>query len=100
MSEDTRLPNELRAVMDTLRQRDQQYRLLAEQAADGVLLVTTEGRVAEASPGASVLLGRPRAALLKLSLADLVESDKTVDNAAGPAEPRRPGSRPRPGPRW
>ena len=83
MSEETRLPNELRAVMDTLRQRDQQYRLLAEQAADGVLLVAADGRVADASPGAAVLLGRPRAALLKLSLGDLVEADKAVDNVAG-----------------
>lgn len=82
MSEGTRLPNELRAVMDTLRQRDQQYRLLAEQAADGVLLVAADGRIADASPGAAALLARPRPALLKLSLADLVEADKAVDNAA------------------
>ncbi len=82
MSDETRLPGELRAVMDTLRQRDQQYRLLAEQAADGVLIVAAEGRVADASPGAAVLLGRPRAEILKLSLGDLVEPDKAVDNAA------------------
>jgi hypothetical protein len=37
--------------MDTLRQRDQQYRLLAEQAADGVLPVAGDGRIADASPG-------------------------------------------------
>ena len=82
MSEDPRLVSELRTVMETLRQRDQQYRLLAEQAADGVLLVAADGRVADASPGAAVLLGRPRAALLKLSLGDLVEPDKAVDDAA------------------
>jgi diguanylate cyclase (GGDEF)-like protein/PAS domain S-box-containing protein len=69
--------------MDTLRQRDQQYRLLAEQAADGVLIVAADGGVADASPGAAALLARPRAALLKLSLGDLVEADKAVDNAAG-----------------
>jgi len=68
--------------MDTLRQRDQQYHLLAEQAADGVLLVAADGRVADASPGAAVLLARPRAALLKLSLGDLVEAEKAVDNVA------------------
>jgi diguanylate cyclase (GGDEF)-like protein/PAS domain S-box-containing protein len=82
MSEENRLAADLRAAMDTLRQRDQQYRLLAEQAADGVLLVAPDGRVADASPGAAVLLARPRAALLKLSLADLVEADKAVDNVA------------------
>ena len=63
LSEETRLANELRAVMDTLRQRDQQYRLLAEQAADGVLLVAADGRVADASPGAAVLLAPPARAL-------------------------------------
>jgi diguanylate cyclase (GGDEF)-like protein/PAS domain S-box-containing protein len=69
--------------MDTLRRRDQQYRLLAEQAADGVLLVSADGHIADASPGAAALLGRPRAALLKLPLSDLVEPDKAVDNVAG-----------------
>jgi diguanylate cyclase (GGDEF)-like protein/PAS domain S-box-containing protein len=69
--------------MDTLRQRDHQYRLLAEQAADGVLIVSADGRVADASPGAAALLGRPRAVLLKLSLGELVEADKAVDNVAG-----------------
>jgi diguanylate cyclase (GGDEF)-like protein/PAS domain S-box-containing protein len=82
LSEETRLPVELRSVMETLRQRDQQYRLLAEQAADGVLIVTGEGRVADASPGAAALLGRPRAELLKLSLGDLVGDDEAVDNVA------------------
>jgi len=82
VSEDTRLANELRAVMDILRQRDQQYRLLAEQAADGVLLLAADGQIADASPGAAALVGRPRAALLKLEIGDVVESDKAVDNVA------------------
>ena len=83
MSDAPRLANELRAVMDVLHQRDQQYRVLAEQAADGVLLVAADGRIADASPGAAALLGRPRAALLKLDLSDLVEADKAVDNVVG-----------------
>jgi diguanylate cyclase (GGDEF)-like protein/PAS domain S-box-containing protein len=82
VSEDPRLANELRAVMDVLRQRDQQYRFLAEQAADGVLLLAADGRIADASPGAAALLGRPRAALLKLEIGDVVETDKAVDSVA------------------
>ncbi len=82
LSTETRAAAELRAVVETLRRRDQQYRLLAEQAADGVLLLAADGRVADASPGAAVLLGRPRAALLKAELADLVEKDKAVDTVA------------------
>ncbi len=69
-------------MVETLRRRDQQYRLLAEQAADGVLLVGSDGHVADTSPGASVLLGRPRAQLLKLELNELVEPDKAVDNVS------------------
>ena len=81
MSEDTGVAQELRSVIETLRRRDQQYRLLAEQAADGVLLVGADGRIGDASPGASVLLGRPRAGLVKLEFTELVEADKAVDNA-------------------
>jgi len=78
-SDGPRFLSELRLALDTLRQRDQQYRLLAEQAADGVLLLARDGRIADASPGASALLGRPRAALLKLSLAEIAAADKAVD---------------------
>ena len=80
MSDDAGVGQELRGVIETLRRRDQQYRLLAEQAADGVLLVGADGRIGDASPGASVLLARPRAQLVKLPLAELVEADKAVDN--------------------
>jgi diguanylate cyclase (GGDEF)-like protein/PAS domain S-box-containing protein len=80
MSEEAGVHQELRSVIDTLRRRDQQYRLLAEQAADGVLLVGKDGSVGDASPGAATLLGRPRAQLLKLPLAELIEPDKAVDD--------------------
>ena len=80
MSDDGAVAQEIRAVVETLRRRDQQYRLLAEQAADGVLLVGADGRVADASPGASVLVARPRAQIIKLELAELIEPDKAVDN--------------------
>ena len=73
---------ELQGVLETLRLRDQQYRLLAEQAADGVLLLAADGRLSDASPGAAALLAEPRAQLLGRSLADLVERDKAVDHAA------------------
>jgi diguanylate cyclase (GGDEF)-like protein/PAS domain S-box-containing protein len=71
---------ELRGAMEALRQRDQQYRALAEQPADGVVVVGRDGRLADASPGAAALLGRPRSTLLKLTLADLV-GDATPDVA-------------------
>jgi diguanylate cyclase (GGDEF)-like protein/PAS domain S-box-containing protein len=75
LSEEPRLPADLRSAIEALRQRDQQYRLLAEQAADGVLLVGSDGSIGDASPGAAALLGRPRASLLKLSLLDVTGRD-------------------------
>jgi diguanylate cyclase (GGDEF)-like protein/PAS domain S-box-containing protein len=92
VSDEPSVTQELRAVLDTLRRRDQQYRLLAEQAADGVLLVGSDGRLADASPGAAVLLARPRAKLLRLPLAELVEADKAVDDTAALLA-LRPGQR-------
>jgi len=80
LAEESRLETELRTAADALRRRSQQYRLLAEQAADGVLLVASDGRIADANPGACALLGRDRAALARLALADLVAADKAVDN--------------------
>ena len=82
MSDEPSITQELRAVVETLRRRDQQYRLLAEQAADGVLLVGADARVADASPGAAVLLARPRAQLLRQPFVELVEIDKAVDTAS------------------
>jgi diguanylate cyclase (GGDEF)-like protein/PAS domain S-box-containing protein len=79
MSDDSTVFQELRTVIETLRRRDQQYRLLAEQAADGVLLVGADGRIGDASPGASVLLARPRGQLLKLTLAELLETERAAD---------------------
>jgi diguanylate cyclase (GGDEF)-like protein/PAS domain S-box-containing protein len=73
---------ELRNVMDALRQRNQQYRLLAEQASDGVLLADRRGLVVGVSPQASTLLGYSRAALFRLALVDLVEGDTTSGDLA------------------
>jgi diguanylate cyclase (GGDEF)-like protein/PAS domain S-box-containing protein len=92
LSEEHSVTQELRAVVDTLRRRDQQYRLLAEQAADGVLLVGSDARVADASPGAAVLMARPRAQLLRQPFVELVEIDKAVDTA-GALLALKPGQR-------
>ena len=55
--------------MEALRRRTQQYRLLAEQAADGVLLVAPDGRIADANASACVLLSWPRAEMLRSACA-------------------------------
>jgi diguanylate cyclase (GGDEF)-like protein/PAS domain S-box-containing protein len=73
---------ELRNVMDALRQRNQQYRLLAEQASDGVLLIDRQGLIVGVSPAAATLLDYSRPELFRLALVDLVEGDTTSGDLA------------------
>jgi diguanylate cyclase (GGDEF)-like protein/PAS domain S-box-containing protein len=86
------LPVELQSLVAALRENDDRYRALAGQATDGVLFVSADGRIVDASPGAAALLGRRRSALLALSLADVVEPEAASDV---PAEilALRPGQR-------
>ena len=90
--EDAGLPRELEPLVAALHEADERYRALAAQASDGVLFVSADGRIADASPGASALLGRPRAALLALSLSDVVEPEGASD-AAGEIVALRAGQR-------
>jgi diguanylate cyclase (GGDEF)-like protein/PAS domain S-box-containing protein len=82
VSDDADVSAELQAVLEALRNGDPQYRRLAERAAEAVLLATREGLLVAVSPKAAELLGRTRAALLSLSLTDLVEGDSTSGDLA------------------
>ena len=82
MADEGDLTTELRNLSQALRLRNQQYRLLAEQASDGVLLVDARGLIVGVSPQASAVLQYKRAALFRLGLADLVDGDST---SGGPA---------------
>jgi diguanylate cyclase (GGDEF)-like protein/PAS domain S-box-containing protein len=62
---------DLKAAVEALRRRTQQYRLLAEQAADGVLLVASDGRIADANASACALFAFPRTEILKRRVRDL-----------------------------
>jgi diguanylate cyclase (GGDEF)-like protein/PAS domain S-box-containing protein len=73
---------QLRNLAEALRQRNQQYRLLAEQASDGVLIADPRGRIIGVSPPASTLLNYTRADLFRLGLVDLVEGDTTSGDLA------------------
>jgi diguanylate cyclase (GGDEF)-like protein/PAS domain S-box-containing protein len=72
----------LRNVTEALRVRNQQYRLLAEQASDGVLIADSGGSFIGVSPQASTLLHYTRAELFRLGLVDLVEGDTTSGDLA------------------
>jgi diguanylate cyclase (GGDEF)-like protein/PAS domain S-box-containing protein len=70
---------DLKAAVEALRRRTQQYRLLAEQAADGVLLVAPDGRIADANASACVLFGWPRAEMLRKRVRDLFADEADRD---------------------
>jgi diguanylate cyclase (GGDEF)-like protein/PAS domain S-box-containing protein len=75
---------DLKAAVEALRRRTEQYRLLAEQAADGVLLVAPDGRIVDANVSAAALFAWPRGELLKKRVRDLFadEADRDREWAA------------------
>ncbi len=70
---------DLKAAVEALRRRTQQYRLLAEQAADGVLLVAPDGRIADANASACALFAWPRADILRKRVRDLFADEADRD---------------------
>lgn len=58
--------------LDALRESEQRYRALVEQAPDGILVADHSGRCVEANLAASELLGRPTSAILGRALVELV----------------------------
>ena len=70
---------DLKAAVEALRRRTQQYRLLAEQAADGVLLAAPDGRIADANASACALFGQPRAEILRKRVRDLFADEADRD---------------------
>jgi len=80
--DDADLSAQIRDVLEALQDGDPQYRLAVERAADAVLLVTREGLVVTVSERAAEMLGRTRAALLRLSLADVVDGEEAARGLA------------------
>jgi diguanylate cyclase (GGDEF)-like protein/PAS domain S-box-containing protein len=89
---------DLKTAVEALRRRTQQYQLLAEQAADGVLLVTSGGRLLNVNAAASQILGYGRDQLLKVHFSDLLAADQRGEDPLallqlGPGEQARRGGR-------
>jgi diguanylate cyclase (GGDEF)-like protein/PAS domain S-box-containing protein len=72
LTEDPGFGVDLKAALENLHHRTRQYQLLAEQAADGVLLVTPGGRILNANAAAAQILGYTRDQLLKMRFSDLL----------------------------
>jgi diguanylate cyclase (GGDEF)-like protein/PAS domain S-box-containing protein len=72
---------ELKAAVEALRRRTHQYRLLAEQAADAVLLVTPGGRLLNVNLAACNILFYSRDQLLRMRFSDLLAADQIGEDA-------------------
>ncbi len=80
MAEERGLEVDLKAAIEALRRRTQQYQLLAEQAADGVLLVTSGGRMLNVNAAAGQILGYVRDQLLRMHFSDLLAAHQRGEN--------------------
>ena len=77
MAEDSDFGVDLKAALENLHHRTRQYQLLAEQAADGILLVTSGGRLLNANAAAAQILGYARDQLLKMRFSDLLAAGQS-----------------------
>jgi PAS domain S-box-containing protein len=70
---------ERRRIHEELREKDEMYRILYENAFDGVLLTVPDGRILAANPAACAMLGRTEKDLCTLGRTALVDhSDPKV----------------------
>lgn len=65
-----------------LRASESQYRMLLEQASDGILIVDADGHYLEANPQACLLFGYSRAELLTMTVGQVIVYD-TIDTLRG-----------------
>ncbi len=62
-------------ALDRLRRSEQRYRMLLEQASDGIMLCDASGRYVDVNAQACAITGYPRAELLSLHVRDLIPAD-------------------------
>ena len=67
---------ERKQVEEALRKSEEHFRLLVEQASDGIFLVGAEGRYLDINPAGAEMLGYSRGQILRLSIADLVAAEE------------------------
>ncbi len=65
-----------------LRESEQKYRLLMEQAADGILITDSQGNYVDVNSQACTMFGYDRAELLQLSMHDLIPPGESSDICA------------------
>ncbi len=68
--------SERKQVEEALRKSEEHFRLLVEQASDGIFLASAEGRFLDINPAGAEMLGYPPDEIVRLSIADLVAAEE------------------------
>ncbi|MGO8796786.1 MAG: PAS domain S-box protein [Candidatus Sulfotelmatobacter sp.] len=63
-------------VEEALRKSEEHFRLLVEQASDGIFLASAEGRYLDVNPAGAEMLGYTRDQIVRLSIGDLVATEE------------------------
>jgi PAS domain S-box-containing protein len=86
------MASQFEADRERLRQSEEKFRALVEQAADGIFLADRTGRYMDVNPRASTLTGRSREELLQMRMEDLLTPEELPRLAPALEELQRAGN--------
>jgi PAS domain S-box-containing protein len=78
VTEKVKLEESRRKAEEALREREAHFRLLVEQASDGIFLANAQGRYIDVNSAGAEMLGSSRAEVLRLSIADVVAAEEVA----------------------
>ncbi len=78
VTEKVRLEESRRKAEEALREREAHFRLLVEQASDGIFLANAQGRYIDVNSAGAEMLGSSRAEVLRLSITDVVAAEEVA----------------------
>ena len=78
VTEKMKLEGARQKAEEALRESESHFRLLVEQASDGIFLADAEGRYIDVNSAGAEMLGYSRAEVLQLSIADVVATEEVA----------------------
>src|SRR5208282_1974098 len=76
VTEKVKLEESHRKAEEALRESESHFRLLVEQASDGIFLADAQGRYIDVNSAGAEMLGYSRTEILRLSIADIVAAEE------------------------
>ncbi|MGA7399691.1 MAG: PAS domain S-box protein [Candidatus Sulfotelmatobacter sp.] len=78
VTEKVKLEESHRRAEEALRESESHFRLLVEQASDGIFLADDQGRYIDVNSAGAEMLGYSRVEILRLSIADIVAAEEVA----------------------